>query len=549
MAGSAAALLLRCPCCRVPSYTEFPMRALRPFAFGGLVVSLLFAGIGCGKRTSGGGSSVPGETKTIEITQNQSSTSDSTVKPQPATPTGSGRPFDILRQPKIVPSLPPDWTQVGKQEWGPNEKLILSAEDAQNYVPGTLRISPDGGRFAYARKFTGGEAMFVDGKELMRLQSVNPKLIEFSRDSKHLVYAGYKSDEERHVWVRDNEVNLVMKAEGFTNSYAIQWFAMTPDASEIGCSADGYAIARGKYVGYTRDTVFSASEKLHYAILSPGSVNVDGTPQKKFESISGFQFSENGANFAYIVTQSGEQFVVFGKSEERPYQKVDSLVLSPDGKRYAHRAEHEGKQYLIIEGKPKAYTGNFKRGVLFSPDSSRWATILDNKVIVDHAADQEREGIDPNSLTFSPDSKHYAYFAKDTTANPNRSIVVLDGKVLGLYDAVARAPLFSSDSQSMTFLAQDGGKWSIYINDRKHATVPHDPQGRWILEFSPDSRSIGYAASVDLNWHILLDGKLIEKNEPIGAEGTRIGFGPDGSFTYVVKRKNAYYFVSEKRKS
>ena len=48
-------------------------------------------------------------------------------------------------------------------------------------------------------------------------------------------------------------------------------------------------------------------------------------------------------------------------------------------------------------------------------------------------------------------------------------------------------------------------------------------------------------------WHILLDGTRRELNEEVGPEGTRIGFAPDGTFTYLVKRQGAYYRVAERR--
>lgn len=540
------------------------MRAL-PFVRRGLLLAaiLLFV-VGCGRKGTfeGGGSSNTQDdgNKSVEVAQKNTSKSTKSAK------NGSGldsivndlKKSDgpVIPQPKkpSIPSTPPEWENVRKQEWAPNEKVILSAEDAQNYIPGTLRVSPDGGSFAYARKFTGGEAMFVDGKELNRFKSISPTLIEFSKDSKHIVYAGQISDADGYGWGLDDQINRMSKVERLGAFYYVQKFFLTPDASEMGFHVNGnYVVANGKYLSDTNgySCVFNTTEKLHYAELLTGMVRVDGVDQKKFEAISGFQFSDNGRNFAYVVTQSGEQFVVFGKSEERPYQKVDSLVLSPDGKRYAHRVEHEGKQYLVVDGKPKPYPGTIRRPVLFSPDSSRWAIVINNKVVVDHVedlpvgvSDSFSQPIDASSLVFSPDSKHYAYFGTDS----GKRVVYLDGKKQGQYDALAKIPLFSSDGQSMAYLAQDGGKWAIYINGKRHAEVPHDPEGRCVLEFSPDSKSIGYAASVDLVWYILLDGKLIEKNEPIGAEGSRIGFGPDGSFTYVVKRKNAYYWVTEKRK-
>lgn len=539
------------------------MLTLRLFA--PLIAALLIIPAGCERKNrlpigdNGSKNKKEESSKNQEVAQNTQTQNRSSApfeqskgkESSPVVPKKIGDPIPVPPKKEVGP--PPDWDKVGKQEWAANEKVILSADDAQNYVPGTLRVSPDGGHFAYARKYMDGEAMFLDGRELMRLKNISPTLIEFSRDSKHLVYAGHRSDDEGYCWVRDDKISLMSKVEGLSPRYYVQKFFLTPDASEVGLNVNGnYAVVNNKYVSEAgaSSVVFNTTEKLHFAILLLGKVKVDDVEQKQFEAISGFQFSDNGKNFAYIVTQSGEQFVVFGKSEERAYQKVDSLVLSPDGKRYAHRVEHEGKQYLVIDGKPKAYAGSFKRSVLFSPDSSRWATVFNERVIVDHALDHDRDAtgldIDANSLNFSPDSRHFAYFA---TKDGSR-IVILDGKGLGAYHAIAKVPLFSADGQSLAYLAQadKDGKWAVYVNGKKVSDVPHDPQGRWVLEFSPDSRSIGYAASVDLVWHILLDGKLIEKNEPIGAEGTRIGFGPDGSFTYVVKRKNAYYWVTEKRK-
>jgi hypothetical protein len=442
----------------------------------------------------------------------------------------------------------PDWSKVSAQEWKAGETQLLSAEQAKDYVPGTLRVSPDRAHVAYGKKLGDREVMVLDGKELVPLAKIDSANIVFSADSNHIIYSGSKSKDAEYTIVKD-------KQSWLTNNggFPVNSFVINDDASEVGAyvGVSVYLLINERPL--TGNLLHAGKKKIHYAnLFNPGQILVDGKELKKFEYTSEFQFSRNGESYAFIVSQSGEMFVAFNGEEQRAYQKIDSLSLSPDGKRFAHRADHGGKQYLIIDGKPKPYAGKLWRKVLFSPDSKRWATVLDNKVIVDHASDapigppdQYNSPIDANSLTFSPDSRHYAYFGTLTGLR----VVVLDGQELGRYEAVAKTPTFSPDGRSMAYLAQAGrdGKWTVYINGKKHADVPYDPNSRSVLEFSPDGKSIGYAGSVDLVWHILLDGKLLEKNDEIGPEGTPIGFAPDGSFTYLVKRKGAYYRVVEKR--
>lgn len=58
---------------------------------------------------------------------------------------------------------------------------------------------------------------------------------------------------------------------------------------------------------------------------------------------------------------------------------------------------------------------------------------------------------------------------------------------------------------------------------------------------------MAYVARRDGNWYVILDGQECEPHDAIGPDGTRVGFTPDGSYTYVAIRGGEYYWVEEKR--
>lgn len=118
------------------------------------------------------------------------------------------------------------------------------------------------------------------------------------------------------------------------------------------------------------------------------------------------------------------------------------------------------------------------------------------------------------------------------------------------YTFVSGAIVFSPGSDAYAYVARkEDGKAYVVVNghegpawDDFQFAADKSP----ILSFSRDGRSIGYVAKVGDFWAAVLDGKQSKTFDQIGPEGTRIGFTPNGSFTYIAVRKGAFYWVEEK---
>ncbi len=166
---------------------------------------------------------------------------------------------------------------------------------------------------------------------------------------------------------------------------------------------------------------------------------------------------------------------------------------------------------------------SFYKTLAASPDSRRIG-------YVEKVADSMRVVIDgdpgPLHLTvdspvFSPDSKHTAYGATDSS----RSTVTRDGVAGKQYDRIIAPLLFSPDSRHVVHIAQAGEElWAVLDGeDQGH----YNDLGPASLAFSPDSRHLVYAARRGATWVGVLDGAEIEGSTDLAGDG--VVLSPDSN--------------------
>ncbi|MCX7950242.1 MAG: WD40 repeat domain-containing protein [Treponemataceae bacterium] len=131
----------------------------------------------------------------------------------------------------------------------------------------------------------------------------------------------------------------------------------------------------------------------------------------------------NGATPVYVVRQLREglistikkYYVVTGNEKAGPYDDVDDLTFSPDGKVLAYRVEIGG-QWYVITGNEKAGPYDDVWGLAFSPDGKMlvYAVEVDGQWYMmdgkEKTGPYKYEDIGP--LTFSPDGIALVYRAK-----------------------------------------------------------------------------------------------------------------------------------------
>jgi Tol biopolymer transport system component len=136
------------------------------------------------------------------------------------------------------------------------------------------------------------------------------------------------------------------------------------------------------------------------------------------------------------------------------------------------------------------------------------------------------------SLTFSPDSRRFAFFAKDR----GRSLCILDGVAGKPYDRLLGRPVFSQDGQHLAYVAEMDGQQTVVLDGKEQAR--HAACERPI--FSPDGRHLAYAAKDGKGVAWVLDGVPGRTYE----EGGPGGFSPEGNrFAYVASLGGSKFVV------
>jgi len=151
------------------------------------------------------------------------------------------------------------------------------------------------------------------------------------------------------------------------------------------------------------------------------------------------------------------------------------------------------------------------------------------------------KGFSIADFVVSNDGKHFAYRNEDS--------IVVDGIVGRTYKWVG-SPIFSPDGRSVAYAASLGGDTVVVLNGtegqryKEVGTVLYDTEGRrnvFGLKFSPDSKRLAYVAVTHKNKQIL----VVDGTE--GTEYDSIGdfvFSGDGrQFAYAAKRGRAWVLV------
>jgi hypothetical protein len=120
-------------------------------------------------------------------------------------------------------------------------------------------------------------------------------------------------------------------------------------------------------------------------------------------------FNKRGAGVAYIAERSGMLHVVHNGSVGKPYQSIDNVRISPDGKRVAYVVSLSGKSSLVVDG---------REGPLYD---------------------------DISAPIFSPDSRHLLCKMREGA----QFHITVDGGIVSTYKQYIGDPLFGGDSKTI----------------------------------------------------------------------------------------------------
>ena len=166
---------------------------------------------------------------------------------------------------------------------------------------------------------------------------------------------------------------------------------------------------------------------------------INGQESEAYDEIGSLAFGLDGEKIAFSGILDGQTYIVIdGVPKGVPYEKIISIVFSPDGNRIAYIAEKEKKFVAVLDDKiSKVYDEIGKLGtkngltyLVFSPDSQQIAF----KVVVEEGSFvvvNQQEGKVYSEITnfqFSDDSKQFSYQAEKgeqqiTVINNSKEII------------------------------------------------------------------------------------------------------------------------------
>jgi hypothetical protein len=381
-------------------------------------------------------------------------------------------------------------------EWKTFEKLAFDGEGT--VVEGSLRVSPDGRRYACAVKLGDTTAWIVDGRKVAEFPVVVPAHFVFSGDSRHYLCAGGVDFHEfSPPFVLDGkrlseEIRGILGSVWLSQDGSQYAYLVTDASSRNYLVVDGEEAIRGNSSSPGSDyfmpssfgenlVVCSAGPKLRWAIANFDTVIVDGK-QLKHGGLPNFErlhFSADGSSYAFLAQQDGEKFLVVNDRPQKRYENAWAPALSADGDHWALLVSEPA---VVVDGEKFPTTTSGDWPIVFSPDGSRWAVrVLEDSypdgqghIVVDGERGEtyatvgevsiEKDGFSTQvevrrgTVVFSPDAKHVAYAAgiridDDDAEDYGRDyrFVVLDDQEGPRFGWVDGTPVFSPDSRRLAY--------------------------------------------------------------------------------------------------
>jgi Tol biopolymer transport system component len=263
---------------------------------------------------------------------------------------------------------------------------------------------------------------------------------------------------------------------------------------------------------------YSADSQHLYYLAEKGGKDVlvvDGQTVAEAKTIQMPVFSDDGKRLAYVLGESPrERVVVDGQALAGEFGELSAIQFTPDNKRllFIARDPVSRTDSLYVDGQPQADIGTTYAGVAVSPDGRRMAWSLLRKDSQQAVALDGQVGpgfSDVGNLSFSPDSKHFAYtYQKDRRGAWG---LMLDGRpVAGKYGDIA-AFRFSPNSRKYAFIssAEPEGQ-AVVVGEQ---AGPLFPQVFGPLIFSADSKRLAYVAKRSSGYAMIVDGLMTMPSE------------------------------------
>jgi hypothetical protein len=442
-------------------------------------------------------------------------------------------------------------------------KETLLAELPPGVDPKSVVVSPDGKRVAYVQAQDKQQVVMLDGVAGKPYAGIATETLQFSLDSKRLLYVASPSGKTRKV------------ASAAMQTNRVHFYGMSPEG-KVFVVVDGKENKEYEGIDVASLCFSPNSERIAYLGLQAGKwlAVIDGSEEgQEYDDIAPYSdaptihFSPDSRRVAYVglrreadTSKLGYRFywfVVMDRQKGKEYDMIgeNSFRFSPDSKRSAYLAVRNNKEFVVRdETEGKEYDAVLAKSLCFSPDSKRTGYIVAQGkkfhpqfTVIEGEEGKEIFGI--VALTFSPDSQRVAYMTYKRMPQEGvatEMAVIVDGKSGKEYQQLQRPVYFSLDSQRIAYVAlpparRSEGKKSVVVVDDKEGAVYKDILAP--LVFSPDGTHIAYRArNRKLEAIVVVDGVEGTAYEDF-PESCPLGFDSKQSLYTIARRGNRLYRV------
>jgi hypothetical protein len=258
--------------------------------------------------------------------------------------------------------------------------------------------------------------------------------------------------------------------------------------------------------------------------------------------------SGDGRRVAYVARcdlindMQFEEMVVGGEVQQADF--FDEVLFSADGRRYGSVSRYEEFTFVTVEGEGEDHEHSQAGALCFSPDGARYAYRAQDyeqvrpfwRVVSDGRREPAYQEV--GEPLFSADGQRLAYVA----VKEGGACVVADGREGERHDGIARGTLrFSPDGRHLAYMAASGGKQWVVLDGLSQAAS----DAAWPVAFSPDNR-VAYPVRQGSQYRVIVDGEAGEPFDGIG--GDTVSFSADGRhFAYEAGRAGKWLVVLDGR--
>jgi Tol biopolymer transport system component len=378
--------------------------------------------------------------------------------------------------------------------------------DVSNSVADTLTLSPDGKRFAVVTvdPRTKARRVVVDGKQMGRLyDSIARGMPLFSPDGKRLAFVA-------RVGPKCYVIADGAESEGYLltrDGWPVANLAFSPNSRYLAFSA--------RVEGKTRVVVNGEN-------FGPYDVSLDAEGNRLW-GVWDFRFSPDGEYFAYRARTAGKMILCTGKVIPDPARKDGRLSVSPP-----YDSIGRGTPVPVPGHGPGAF------GFIAVKGSQEYVAVWAEKEV---PIGGPYEAVARGSLVRPPhDPRRLDYVIR----KKGKWVVVAAGKEEQLYDEVLRL-MYSADGRH-AYVARKGKDIVLALQGVEGPGYDGIRYPRTV--FSPDGRSVAFAANLDGAWKVFVNGQPGPDQEQI--DGATLSFSSDGKrLAYVAGKAKKRFLIAD----